>query len=162
MAHGYDTHTLVIDKRVLKQILDGCSLPDHFREILRQIRELAFRRITVEQFDAFCEAQPCIIWEPEDESIRHVEVRVQGQVDPKLVRITRIVWTLSHICQEQGPDLRGHEDVHHKCAHNGQSHSSRGCCINPAHIFRGDAKTRAKLHQAREILRRHGISEVSA
>lgn len=165
MGKGRDTHRLIIDGKIIKQLVAGCSDPAAMTEIFRQVRELAFKRITVEQFNAFCETLPCILWLPEDPDQRHIHVRTRDTPEPVVVSIARVAWTATHICSEQGPDLRGDEEVLHICVNNGQDgykHTGRGACLNPKCLFRGDETARLELKKAREMMRKRGLRKVNA
>jgi hypothetical protein len=159
--NGRDTHRLIIDGKVLKQLVQGCNEPVLLTEIFRLVRELAFKRITVAAFDAACEAMPCILWQPEYEDQRHLTVRTRDG-DETVVSVARVLWTATHICSEQGEDLRGHEEVLHICDHNGATHTGRGACLNPKCLFRGDENTRNELYRVREMMRKRGLRKVNA
>lgn len=162
MGRGRDTHRLIIDGKIIKKLVASCDNREAMVEIFRLVWELAFKRITVAQFDAACQLMPCILWKPDDPTERHMVIRCVDEQEPVLVSIARIVWRATHVCSEQGPDLRGHEEVLHSCGNNGINHTGYGACMNPAHLWRGDADSRVHLKQTRELMRRAGQRQVAA
>lgn len=162
MSQGRDTHRLIIDGKNIKALVNGVDNPALLREVFRLVRELAFKRITVDQWTAACNMMGCILWKPEDPTDRHMTVRTRDQMEPVLIKITRVMWTATYVCSEQGPELRGYEELHHSCDNNGDSSTGYGACLNPAHLWRGDAATRLQLRQMREVMHRAGQRHVAA
>jgi hypothetical protein len=161
MAKGFDTQRLICDRKVLAEIVAGCSEPAIMTEIFRLVREMAFRRISVAEFNRYCESQPCIFWQPVDIDARQISVRSRDHGAKKvLVKVARVLWTIVHVCSEQGPELLGTEEVLHTCGHNGHSSSSRGACLNPAHMIRGTVAERLKLRQVRKAVRSMNLKQV--
>lgn len=159
MARGYDTSRLIIETRVIKDIVAGCDKPEVMLAILAQARELAFRRTTVQAFNEFCEAQPCILWQPESPHL--LDVRIKREIECVPIRVTRVVWTITHVCSQQGEMLRGHEELHHNCGNNGHAHSAQNACLNPSHLIRGGVEFRTELKKVRKILEKRGLMKVA-
>jgi hypothetical protein len=152
--NGRDTHTLRITRQLKEEILRGCDQPDILRAIFEQAWGLAFGRGTVDEFDQFCRAQPCIKWNPDDPSERHVTVDVSGEREKILIAVHRVVWTIVHTVSAQGPTLMGDQELLHSCGNNGTPNTGFGVCLNPAHLIVGTQDNRVALRQARKVLRR--------
>lgn len=155
MSRGRDTHRLIIDRRVLDTIVDGCSRPETMRMIFDAARELAFGRLTVFEFDLICKEQPCIFWNPPDGGYQ-IHVRTRDTTEPTIISIARVVWAAVHVRSEQGPDLLGSEELLHSCGNNGVANTGHGSCLNPAHLWRGDEKKRKHLQKIRQIMKHDG------
>lgn len=153
MGRGRDTATLRIDNQVREEIIRSCNQPELLREIFERARGLVFGRGTVLEFDAFCRSQPCILWTPSDPNERHITVRVTRELDPVLIHVGRVVWTICNTVPAQGPLLQGHEELLHSCGQNGDPHNGHGVCLNPGHMIRGTEEARNVLRQARRALR---------
>lgn len=160
MARGIDTSQLIIENRVVKDIVAGCDKPEVMLAILAASREVAFRRMTVDAFNEFCAAQPCVLWTPEYPHL--IDVRIRRKIETTPIRVTRIVWTITHVCSLQGEMLRGHEELHHDCGNNGHANSGQGACLNPAHMIKGGAEVRKELRKVRDIMQRRGLRQVTA
>lgn len=158
MIKARPTHTLRIDRRVLEDIAVNCDNPELMRGIFALTWPLALGRVTLDDFKKFCQDLPCILWAPEDQSKRHVNVRVAGLADPKMVRVTRVVWTA---CQVSGTLLGADEELLHTCGNNGANTTGFGMCLNPAHLVRANADGRQALKLARHLMRKVGMTEVA-
>lgn len=161
MSRGRDTNTLRIEKDVLAEILRNCSDPSTLGLIFGLTKDLAFRRISVEEFDAYCGEQPCIFWQPDDPNQRHVDVRVTRETERVMIHVCRIVWTVCHVTAEQGEPLRGHEELLHSCGHNGAVSTAFGACLNPAHMVKGTPESRLALKKIRFLKKQIGLQEVA-
>jgi len=104
---------------------------------------------------------PCLLWSPDDPTERNVTVRVAGEQDRVMIKVTRVVWRITHVVPAQGPDLRGHEDLLHSCGRNGHSSTAKGACLNPAHLFRGTPDNRMELAVLRRTARKLGMAVVA-
>ena len=93
MAKGFDTQRLIVTRQVLAQLVAGCSEPEAMTEIFRQVREVAFGRISVEAFDAHCKALPCILWQPQYEDECQITIRSRDHQDPVLVKVAPVTTT---------------------------------------------------------------------
>lgn len=161
MAQGRDCNTIRLDKQVRAEILANVNHPELLAEIFTRSRDLAFGRGTVLEFDAFCREQPCVLWMPEDKTIRHVTVRVSREIDRVLIHVARVVHTIVHVVPGQGPLLLGHEELLHTCGNNGQAHNAYGTCLNPAHFAAGTSENRQALRQARQLMRSLSLRHVA-
>lgn len=159
MARGRDTSTFRIEKKTREELINGCSHPALLREIFERSRDLAFGRGTVAEFNFFCRQQPCILWSPEDQKEWSVNVRITHEIDPALVRVSRVVWAVVNTVAAQGPLLRGDEELHHECGNNGHGNTGIGTCLNPGHMIRGTQETRRNLKIARRLLRTVGSGD---
>lgn len=150
MRRGRDTGTIRLDRQAIKEIVANCSEPEIMREILQvKTWDLAMGRISLLDFQAYCRSLPCIFWQPEDGTQRNVTVRIAGEVDRVMIKVTRVVWTACQITSDQGTMLGAEEELLHTCGNNGHHSSAKGACLNPAHLLRGDEKTRQDLRKAR-------------
>jgi hypothetical protein len=159
--NGRDTRTLRIERPVIAEILRSCSHPDLLADIFDRARGLVFGRGSVLEFDAYCRQQPCILWQPEDLTQRHVTVRVTREQDPIVISIKRVVWTICHTVSAQGPPLGGDEEVLHTCGRNGNHNNGHGVCLNPVHMVRGSCENRTALRQARHLMRTLSLENVA-
>lgn len=161
MAHARDCHTIRLDKQVRAEILRNVDRPDLLGEVFERSRGLAFGRGTVLEFDAFCRTLPCILWVPEDITLRHVTVRISGEPDRLMIHVARVVHTIVHVVSAQGPLLTSEDELLHTCGNNGACNSARGCCLNPIHFVRGTIENRVALKQARELMRSLSLKHVA-
>lgn len=156
------TDALLITRQLREEIINDCDRPDVFRAILDRARDIVFGRSTVEEFDAFCAAQGCVCWMPEDTSKRHVNVRCRREPDTVVISIARVAWAMTHVCLAQGPGLKGSEELQHICGHNGAAHTGQGACLNPIHLWRGDHHQRITLKMTRQMMKSIGLKHVEA
>lgn len=159
MARGRDTHTLRIDKRVRLEIIHNCSHPDLLQQIFEMAASMAYGHATLTDFNRLCHEAPCILWQPEDPNVRHVDVQVSRELDLVMIHVARVVWTITHTIPEQGESLRGYEELLHLCAHNGAQNTAFGACLNPSHLIRGNEENRLNLAAARRLFRKVGITQ---
>lgn len=152
---GRDTSEIAIDKKAKEEILRNCSNPELLKAIFEMADGLAFGRSTIDEFEAFCKAQPCILWTPSDETQRHITVRIYRESDRALRQVCRVVWRIClNVVSAQGPALRGDEEVLHFCGHNGKDHNNYGTCLNPACFVRGNEENRQNLAYARLLMKK--------
>lgn len=163
MSYGRDTSTLRITRQNKEDLIACCSHPALMREVIQRVERLAFipagpeRDAHLVEYHTFCKGLPCILWQPEDSSRCNMQIRVTREPDTALIKLCRVVWTVCHVVSEQGPALRGHEEVLHSCGRNGASDTSYGACINPDHLVRGTEETRQQLKEARVAMRKVGV-----
>lgn len=153
MARGIDTARLRIDKIAVREILSNCTDPTALKAIFEKSRDIVFGRSTVAEFNAFCQAQPCILFQPDHPSQVHVEVMIAERPNRVIISVTRIVWTIVNVVKEQGPWLLGSEVLLHTCGHNGAASTGHGACLNPAHLFKATDDDKNRLATARKTLR---------
>lgn len=156
MALGRDTSTFRIDRHVREEIIRNCSAPDRLRTIFDMAAGLAYRRVSLEEFEATCRRMGCILFTPLDGQC-NIEVRVTREIDPVMIKIHRVVWAITHTISEQGPSLKPHEMVLHLCSSNGHPGTGEGSCLNPAHFIRGTIENKQDLAIARRLMRKNGI-----
>lgn len=160
MARGRDAHTFRITPAKRAELIDGCSEPGILRDIFAQADSLAFKRVgydrdnAIAHFEEFCRQQPCIIWEQIGAGIE-VDV-TRGEV--ALIRVSRVIWHITHVVSEQGPPLRKFEELLHSCGHNGGDQTSKGSCVNPAHLIKATADARIELWLARRTMKKIGAA----
>lgn len=163
MSFGIDTARLRITRQNREEIIASCDQPALLREVIQRAERLAFLRPGPERashlaaFDAFCEGLPCLIWQPQDSTKCHMDIAVTREIYPVIISVSRVIWTIVHVVSEQGPLLRGYEELLHFCGKNGAPHTGHGACINPAHLLRGTQETRTQLKDARRTLREIGV-----
>jgi hypothetical protein len=160
------TDNFACTRGLKNSLITGCQHPEILREIIRQADRLAFtpvddRPAAINAFKAFCASVQtgvgpegsCLLWQPEDDRIRHVVVRDYRRGE-SVVSVSRAMWACVHVVSQQGPQLGAEEELHLVCRQNGRANTGWGACLNPAHFIRGDEQTRHELKQARELLDR--------
>lgn len=167
MIKGRNTTTFRIDRRKRMEVISQCSHPAVLTEIFRRADALVFvpkadRALAVEDFRSFCHEQPCIVWQPEDQTQRHITVVVTREAEEKITTVPRLVYTITHVVPEQGGPLMGDEEVLHTCGRNGNNSTGYGTCLNPDHLMRSDEEGRMQLAEIRRGARKLGLTEVRA
>lgn len=164
--NGRDTDTFRNLRRVAKELAAGCSQPEIFAEIVAKANALAFLPVgdrvnAILDLNAYMASQPCIIWQPEDKDQRHILVDITREDQRIVIAVARAAWACVHVVSQQGPGLRGHEELQHSCGKNGHTGTGYGVCINPTHLVRGNYLTREQLKKVRQTLRRVGLKSVA-
>jgi hypothetical protein len=167
MIKGRHTASFRIDRRKRQEVVSQCSHPALMLEILSRADALVFtpkaeRAAAVLAFRAFCHELPCIVWQPEDPTQRHITVTVTREPEQKITTVARLVFALTQVVPEQGGALTGEQEVLHTCGLNGAKHTGYGACLNPDHFLRSDEEGRKQLAAVRRGVRRLGINEVRA
>lgn len=152
---GRHASELRITPQVLEEIAVGSSAPNTLRAIFHFAWEVALRRILPEHLIEYCMAQPHVLWQPEDLTQRHVNVRLTHSTEETLVHVHRIVWIAT---RDLTAPLHGNEEILTGCGLNGENSTGRGCCLNPAHLLRASAKTRVQLSRARTTFESLGLT----
>lgn len=163
MSHGHPTTHIACTRALKKVLIAGLAedLQPILRDVFARADRLAFtpavdRPAAILAFDAYCETLPCLPWFS-DERTRHVEVQIYRH-GPAVVSVARAVWAVVHVVSQQGPDLGADDELLHRCCTNGDTNTGQGACLNPAHLFRGDAMTRVQVMHARNLLRGLGAT----
>lgn len=160
---GRDTSEIAIDKKAKEEILRSCSHPELLRSIFETADGLAFGRVSLEEFETFCRAQPCIFWTPSDPGQRHVMVRIYRETERATRQVCRVVWRIClNVIDAQGPPLMGDEEVLHWCGNNGRKHDAVGTCLNPGCFMRGNTETRTDLAHARALMKKSLANHATA
>lgn len=152
---GRHASELRITPKVLEEIAVGSSAPAIMRGIFKLAWEVALNRCLPEYLIEYCMAQHHVLWQPEDLTQRHVNVRLAHSTEETLIHVHRIVWIAT---RDLTKPLHGNEEILTGCGLNGENSTGRGCCLNPAHLLRANAKSRVQLHRARTTFETLGLA----
>lgn len=152
---GHHASELRITPQNLEEVACGSDQPDIMRAIFKLAWEVALNRCLPEYLIEYCSSQHHILWQPEDLSTRHINIRLAHSFKESTTHVHRVVWIAT---RDLNRPLHGNEEILTACGLNGNPSTGRGCCLNPAHLLRGTAKHRLQLKTARGTLRALGFN----